>query len=74
MKAVQAERRKLGLQESEEKVCRGLLTRFYNSSLVCVQVALTSTGHYDMDVYSSSDKSGFYDSIPMAEDEEVSSN
>lgn len=40
---------------------------------ISVQVGLTSTGHYDTDVYSSSDKSGYYDSIAMAEDEEVGS-
>ena len=30
-----------------------------------------STGHYDSMVYSSSDKSGYHDSIAMAEDDEV---
>lgn len=39
-----------------------------------MQVGLMSTGHYDTMFYSSSDKSGYHDSIAMAEDEEVGFN
>ena len=31
-----------------------------------------STGHYDTMFYSSADKSGYHDSIAIAEDDEVS--
>ena len=48
-----------------------LLNLALSEMLFSTQVGLASTGHYDMDVYSTSDKSGYYDSIAMAEDEEV---
>lgn len=77
MKAVQAERRKLNVTESREAVGRVVCTFLvlvcvnFVSCCTVIQVGLMSTGHYDTMFYSSVDKSGYHDSIAMAEDEEV---
>lgn len=56
---IQARRRAAG--ELTEKAGRG------------DKVGLNSLGHFDMDVYTSGDKSGYVTSIPANEEEDVSS-